>query len=210
MKKVSIAVLIIVILTIYLNGIICLNDIDESFPPPVSNEVKGKIIDGASLFLKSYADSLLFLNEGEISEKGEYRFNASLGYIESALSKLESSKSYYRKVIEIVSNIEYVQYKIDKLKNYDYDTFKSENFANSEILNLVKSYLSIGDVKGIYEKNLDYIEIAGNILKKIRDQLKNGYKPLVSDCWELLRVYSQTILFGNYATTLATNAFEDE
>jgi hypothetical protein len=223
MRKIKIIFLVCLslILSFSLNSGIYYNDTDPVFPPPdpdpgsvfkVSMTGRGLIsdllIDGAAKFIDSYSEALIILREYEISFKST--FDMSFAHIKAdlALKKLEESRKYYAETISIGEKLEYVEYYRGKLITFDYDTFIREQNLNKIVADEVKEYLKAGDVLGLYRRNLEKIDHIITILKDIYGALNNSVKPDISLCWELFQSYSETALFGNYATVLSKKAFE--
>jgi hypothetical protein len=72
----------------------------------------------------------------------------------------------------------------------------------------VAAYLKKGDVKGYYKKNIENIDLILSKLYAIRGQLNISTRPETTLYWDLLRLYSHNLLFGNYATAYAKKAFK--
>ena len=193
-----------------LNGAISLNDIVPVYPEPEASEIENYIIDGAALFLSSYSDALLILQEYEISSRGALNTTAALINSASALKKLRESRVNYSKALEIADKINYVDFYKNKLKIYSYESVMSEDNLNAVIADEVISFLKEGDVKGLYRRNLEKIDKTIKTLEDIYSNLNGGNIPKVSVFWNLLQRYGEAALFGNYSTLLAKRAFNLE
>jgi len=60
---------------------------------------------------------------------------------------------------------------------------------------------------GLYRKNLEKIDSILAVLSKIYKQLNSNKRPDISEFWSLYQTYSETALFGNYASVLSKDAF---
>ncbi|MCK5055754.1 MAG: hypothetical protein KAT34_03815 [Candidatus Aminicenantes bacterium] len=210
MKKLTIYIFLTVLFFLSPNvgwSCVYMNDFEFSFQPPDNSAIADEMIDGSASFLQSYSAALMILYEREKAEKGFVSQENSSYYLDTAIAKLELSRNHYNKAITLASKTEYVQYRIDQLKNFDYNKFCSENKLNDILMEEVKQYLVKGDVIGIYRRNLEFVETAQSILYELRESLKTSEKPGISIYWEVIRSFSKTILFGNYATSAAKQAF---
>lgn len=196
-----------------LNAGICLNNIDDVFPPPPvteessSSSIKELMIEGASFFMQSYASATLLMYEYEIGEKGYFNFTSSINHVSEAIEKLEAARKKYSEALNQALYREYIAEKVSKLKSFDYTKHASDEGLNSDMATKVAGYLSKGDVRGIYTKNLNYIDSIIATLKSIKNNLTEGVKPQIELYWTLTRSYSDTMMFGNYATAAAKKAF---
>jgi hypothetical protein len=210
MKK-SIILIILFFVTLMFQNVatacVYLNDFEKSFPQPDSIVIGSEMIDGSANFLESYSAAMLVLYERERGDKDFFDIEKSLGNLDIAIFKLEQSKNNYSTAHMLGTKNVYVRYRIDQLKNFNYNTFCSENKLNILLMEEVTQLLSKGDVIGIYRKNLENVDALLNILYELKGVLKSGNKPDISLYWEMLRLYSHTILFGNYATSAAQQAF---
>ena len=209
MKKLTICILLLLFVVLSPNiGWTCvyMNDYEFSFQPPGNGAIAEEMIDGSASFLQSYSAALMVLYEREKAEKGLPQENSSY-YLDSAIAKLELSRNHYNKAITLATKTEYVQFRIDQLKNFDYNKYCSENKLNNLLMEELKQYLVKGDVIGIYRKNLENVETALSILYELREALKTSENPDISIYWNVIRSFSKTILFGNYATSAAKQAF---
>lgn len=207
--KVFLFMSIILFQVIHLVGAICLNDIAEVYPDGKSSEIEAYIIDGAEKFLSSYSDSLLLMKEYEISSNSSFNSTMALLRTESALKKLEESRSSYAKALEMAENVPYVKAFKDKLESFNYEKYINDEGLNTGLANEVTKFLNVGDVKGLYIRNLERIDKIIEILSRIKSSLNEGRIPIVNTLWYLLQNYSETALFGNYSTILAKVAFSE-
>ena len=197
----------------YLNAGICLNNIDDVFPPPPvteggsSSSIKELMIEGASYFMQSYASATLLMYEYEIGEKGYFNFTSSLNHVSEAIEKLEAARKKYSEALDLAVYREYISEKVTQLKTFDYSNHANDEGLNSEMATKVAGYLSKGDVRGIYTKNLNYIDSIMTTLNSIKNNLTEGVKPQIELYWTLTRSFSDTMMFGNYATAAAKKAF---
>jgi hypothetical protein len=152
---------------------------------------------------------MLVLYEREIAEKDFFNVEKSLNHVETAISKLEAAQENYNKALNMALTTEYAQDRIDQLKSFNYGKYCSDNKLNNPIMEEVKQYLSKGDVIGLYRKNIENVAAILSNLYKIRESLKGGSRPDLSIYSDLIRLYSTTLLFGNYSTSCGQKVFTD-
>lgn len=218
-KYFILSTILVVFMSISLNGVIAVNHLEEVFPEPptgesalqkITNSVSELIIDATSFLIRSHSSANLLLNEMEKSEKGYFDSFSSTIYINDAIRLLKLSRENYFSVIERVKDLDYIEEKINCLKTFDYIKYAKDHNLIIEIMEQVEEYFLKGDVKGFYWKNLENIDSILSLFYSIRYQLNSGIKPEIQLYWQLLRLYSNTMLFGNYATASAKEAFSRE
>ncbi len=217
MKK-AILILILAFILIspnYISSVIAVNDIEGVFPPPPTDgellgnpyTIKDYVIDATASLLMSQSSASLLLSEVEKSEKSTFDFSNSISCVNDAISKLEVSRDNYIAVLQTVNSLEYIEERINQLKVFNYQKYAIEHDLNVETMQEVAKFLSKGDIKGFYKYNSDSIQALLATLLDIREDLERGVKPNLSAFWEILRGYSETLMFGNYATACAREAF---
>ena len=212
MKSKVLTIVIVFFINIsFLNASFCANDFEKVFPTSQtesgSNNLKNGMIDGATLFLQSYAVANLLLSVGEASDKGYFDLNASVLHVNEAISKLEQSKTKYNDAYKLALSSEYIDLRITQLKNFDYSKYATENNLNSEIMSQVSKILTKGDVRGFYKQNIENVDSILSALYSVQNYLNDNQKPPAESYWALIRLYSDALLFGNYATAAAREAF---
>jgi len=211
MKKNIVTIILgIIIMTLFcLHSIAVfhINDIVPVFPDSDSTEIEDAIIDGASLFFKANADIMLLYSECESNFKSYLDYSKCLHLVNSAVDHFTNSRARYIKAVSIGKSAGYKTDKIDLLKNFDYSGFALEKGFNSGTMDIVKGYLTKGDVIGIYRKAADDTENIITILNVIKKDLSNGVRPKITEFWGLLQAISKLMLFGNYSTVSAQHAF---
>ncbi len=105
-------------------------------------------------------------------------------------------------ILLMTNSTKYNEAIIQKLKEFDYNSFLSNNNFSPEIFNEVSAYLSSGDVRGVYGEILFKMSSIKGKIENIKDT-GSGYKLPDSDL--LLNVsqeFSDLILFGQYVTRI--------
>lgn len=201
---------LIVMCATLLNGAIAFNDLVCAFnDQPEKQTIENNVVSGASYYLlsKSFAD--LFLMEYEESTFQSFNFESAISSIDKAIANLELSKEKYRQAKDIGARLGYISQKVSWFENFTYDNFVAANKLNSEIASRVKVFLEKCDIVGIYNQNIIYIDEILATLYEIKKQLDEKSKPSKAEVWRLLQQYSETLLFGNYATMMGQSVLEN-
>jgi hypothetical protein len=193
------------------HGLIWSNDIVPVFDDNEGlkkQEIETHVISGASFFLQAQSYANLLLNECEISGTRSFNFKQSLEYTEIAINLLVNARNQYVNASGIGESLGYSAVKIASLKSFDYDAFIIENQLNKDIAKKVQGYLRSGDIVGIYQQAANDITAILNTLYSIGESLKGEEKPDIHLFWKLLQQFSESSLFGNYATLMGTTILE--
>lgn len=203
MKKMTFIVSIL-FLGLTLSAFIELNDIVPAFPEEEQGAIESAVIQGAIYFLQAKSQADLLLGEVEKSAEQPLNYSSALICTEKAIAELEKSINKYHQTITYAKRAGYVNDVIQKFKNFNYDTFVSENKLNRDIMVVVKAYFSGGNIIGIYQQYVEYLGEILLTLHLIKDKLSADLLPHVSLYWQLLQQFSHASLFGNYCTLTAT------
>lgn len=212
MNRLILCLALIIIAVSFLNASYNCNDFEKVFPSPPGEStatIKRPMVEGATYFFQSYGAANYLLAEGEASDNGFFDLNSSSSYLNEAISKLEISRDKYNEAYQLASALNYIDLRITQLKSFDYSKYATENNLNLEIMDQVSKILSKGDVRGFYKKNIDNVEKILDTLYVIKSDLLKGQKPTTKTYWGLIRQYSDALLFGNYATAAAQEAFNN-
>ncbi len=210
MKKTIFLVTFILVFTMTVQPLIVMNDIVPAFPEEERDRIEEAVIEGTIQFLQAKSEVDLLLKEYEKSARQPLNQAAALAYVQKAIADLERSKGEYEKSIAAGDLVGYATETIQKFKSFDYDGFGKENHLNKDILSLVKSYLSAGDILGAYQKNVDSINDILSLLLQIRGKFQADETPDISQFWKLLHRFSEAALFGNYCTITAAAIFNSQ
>lgn len=156
------------------------------------------IIGGAVNFFNSYSTFLLLANEIESTNTENINYIAAQTYVNKGIANIESARLAYTDLITEADLLPYKQEVISKLKSFEYAGFLAKNNLNGTAFNSVKSYLSKGDVKGIYHKILADFENISILLYSVKERIDAKKAPEIADLWKLNQYYSTCLLFGQY------------
>ncbi len=170
-----------------------------------NEEIRFLVIKGAGYYLTSQSKIQEFFRYIELSEIYGSNYEKFQATLNAAIGSLESAKAIYRDLITVAEVTPYNQEVIDKLKSFDYDAFIEAKRLNPVIFNEVKSYLSNGDVTGIYKKVYDNTVRILEKLVVIKQQVDGNIFPENTGLWEVNNLYFDNQLFGQYATQVFNN-----
>lgn len=182
---------------------VVMNDVVPVFPERDRDKIESAVIEGAIHFLQAKAYSDLLLQEYEKSARQEINYAAALDYVEKAMAELEAAKKEYQESIAAGKLAGYVAEKVQRFKVFDYDKFSTQMDLNKDLMALVKSYLSAGNILGAYQENVNNIGKILATLETIKEKIEVNITPDISLFWHLLQQFSQAALFGNYCTATA-------
>lgn len=192
------------VFTLTLEPFVVMNDIVPVFPVEDQDKIEGAVIEGAIHFLQAKSNAVLILQEVEKSNEHGMSYSLILEYVEKTISELEISKREFMKSIAAGNRAGYVEEIILKFKAFDYAKFESEKDLNNDLMFSVKSYLSVGNILGAYQENVDNICEILSTLRLIKEKIEINTTPDISLFWQLLHQFSKAALFGNYCTMIAS------
>ena len=164
--------------------------------------IRELIIKGAEYFFKAYADINWLSENVEISDIYGADYYRLWWAVNSALDNMNMARYYYRELQNKANNTPYNQVVINKLLNFDYDTFQEQNSLIKDIFSEVKGYLVNGDVRGIYSHTSTYFDTLINTLEKIKGELYAGKVPANAHMWNLNQTCSKVHMFGQYVARI--------
>jgi hypothetical protein len=164
-----------------------------------SNSIRELIIKGAEHFFKAQADINLLSENTEVSDLYSADFSTLSGAVNRALDNMNMARSYYRELQYQANRTPYNQVVINKLLNFDYDSFQEQNGLIKDVFSEVKSYLANGDVRGIYSRTSTYFDTLINTLETIKGELYAGKVPGNNHMWNLNQGFAKAHMFGQYA-----------
>lgn len=158
------------------------------------------IIDGASNFLQSYANILVLLNESELSSTIGFDFAVARSAVDTAAIKLKNSRENYSQALLMMKQAAYSSSFIQGLKDFNYDKFIEERHLNACTMHQVSTYLSKGDVIGVYEKAIKDLDVLQAKLAIIQAFIHSNEVPELEDLRTLYQHYSDFMAFGYYCS----------
>ena len=156
------------------------------------------IIKGAEYFFKAHADINWLSEKVEISAIYGTDYYTLWWAVNSALDNMNMARYYYQELQYKANNTPYNQEVINKLLAFDYDSFQEQNSLIKDVFSEVKSYLVIGDVRGVYSRTSAYFDTLTSTLETIKGKLYAGKVLDNNHMWNLNQVCAKAHMFGQY------------
>jgi len=181
---------------------IIMNNSEIGFEEPGRTGIRSYVIEAAGYFLKSQSDFLLFLNKIEMEEINGVNYAELQQVIHNAVVNMENARAKYNDLTQLADNTPYDQPTITELMAFNYTLFQGSKGLKSVIFNEVETYLSSGDVRGVYHQlEVDTQSILDQ-LTVIKAAVDAEVIPETSDLWQVNKSYCETLLFGQYAAEI--------
>ena len=210
--KIFLGILILLMVNVYSHSRWLSNKGNEFYEPDSSgssqslkattctdNTIRTNIIVGAGNFLNSHSSMLLLLNKIEMSDLNGVDYNDLRDTLYRVIDSMEGAKEAYTALTQKAEITPYNQAKIDLLISFDYTGFQEARDLNSILFKKVEEYLGNGDVTGYFGQVLSAMEAILEKLYQVKNTLDNDQLPVNLKLWRLNRIYSKTLLFGQYA-----------
>ncbi len=163
-----------------------------------SNSIQGYVVEGASYFLKSYSDFLLFFNEIEVSELEGVNYEDIQSRLTNAIEKMEYAREVYIGLTEKAAVTPYNPTVIAKLLDFNYDLFRKKNNLIEPVFKDVRFYLSKGKIREMYGRGLLITEEILEKAKAVKAKFDVYELPDASMLYDLSELCSRSFLFGRY------------
>lgn len=197
MAKITIGVFFLLLLNLNLLSYWSVNYSDSGFNGD-GESMSNNVAQGAGYFLDSYANTLLFMKKTELS--GFYGTNYDeLGKIlDNAMESMKMAIEAYANLKQAADRTPYNPIVIDALKSYNYTSLQEASGLDAAVYSEVKTYLAIGDIRGVYGKMLSDTKKILSLLTTVKASIDEGQFPGLTDVWNLNQAFSRTLLFGQY------------
>jgi len=158
-----------------------------------SDSTLGVMIEnGACSSLESYSYFPGYLKEyeaGNIDQKEA---------LVKAYESITAADDIYKKIIEISATYSYNETAIDRLKNFDYDTYGKTFDLNPRVFAQVRRLLANGNIRGFFQEiEKRFRALAGYLVTSRTDII-----PEKTGLWRINQAYAETLLFGQYAAEI--------
>jgi hypothetical protein len=175
------------------------NGASAGFSEPESTAIQGYVMEAAGHFLESHADFLLFLNRVELADLDGVDYSELQLMINNTIAHMTNAKTTYNDLTQIADAAPYDQPFITELLNFDYASLQQDKSLNSVIFNEVETYLSAGDIRGIFHKTLADTQYILDLLTPVKSAVDAETLPETEDLWRVNQAYSETQLVGQFA-----------
>jgi hypothetical protein len=163
-----------------------------------SSTIRELIIKGAEYFFRAHADINLLSEKVEISDIYGTDYYTLWWAVNNALDNMNMARYYYHELQYQANHTPYNQVVINKLLDFDYDSFQEQNSLIKDVFSEVKGYLKNGDVRGVYDRTSAYFDILINSLETIKEELNAGQVPANAHMWDLNQTCAKAHMFGQY------------
>ncbi|MGE5344109.1 MAG: hypothetical protein ACM3SY_21800 [Candidatus Omnitrophota bacterium] len=163
-----------------------------------SNSMESDIVNGAGYFLKSYSDTLLALNLVETSTPGSLDTNGFRVLLKNAMGNMMNAVANYRHLEASANATPYKPVMIQRLQNFDYMGLCAAKGLNESIMRKVASFLSSGDVRGVFENTLAQSQTILKLQQSIYYLQGTSIFQNVELLWRLNNKLAESVLFGQY------------
>jgi len=158
------------------------------------------ITEGAANFTLSYSYTMRVSNLIELSELEGLNDVELRECLYSAIKHMELSAYNYYVLVQVSTPLKYKEDVKSKLEKMEYLELKDRKGIHSCVFDSVVSYLSVGDVKGVYQKFYNDSSNILGILYDIKKNVDNNLFPEIESIWRLNQGYSESLLFGQFVT----------
>lgn len=201
-SKVLVVVLVLLLAHANVFALIYGNESDKGYGSPgfksSSSVIRDYVLQGAGYFLESYADILQLLNKIELAGLNGIDYVEMQKITALANDNIQGQIETYTNLTQLADVTPYDQAVIDQLLRFDYAAIQQEKALNSVIFADVQSYLSKGDIRGVYHRFLTVAQTLQAQLNVIKTDIDSGKFPQTSDLWNMNQNAAQSLLFGQY------------
>lgn len=192
----------VLVFTFNLHSWVLCNGTPWGFNEEYQEQLEDEILAGAGNFLDSYSEILKLFQRIELAKLAPLEFDKLRIYVDNAVLKMENARDAYMRLNEKSTKASYDLKIINRLFIFDFANFKNQRGLNAERLSEVSTFLSKGDVRGVYHRVLTDVEQLLHILYRVKNTIDSGRVPEVRILWNLNQLYSRTIMFGQYVANV--------
>jgi hypothetical protein len=174
------------------------NASERGFTASGSTGIRQYVIEAAGYFLKSQAEMLLFLNKIELEEINGIDYAELQRIIHNAVVYMGKAREKYNDLTQLAESTPYDQSTITALVNFNYTSFQGSKELNSVLFNEAKTYLSGGNVRGLYRHFRADTQSILDQLTVIKSDVDAEVIPETLNLWRVNKSYCEILLFGQY------------
>lgn len=214
MKAIKILVILLLIAPVCVFGIILGNIGEEAYEEGGDgtsstsavmssvSRIRTLIIQSAGFYLKSHSDIHLFLNRVEMGDLNGVDFDELASYLNNAGANMVFARNGYEELLEVAAATPYRTDFIQKLKDFDYETFLNGSRFNPVVFNEMREFLSKGNVTGFFNRIFEKTEGLIERINQMKTEIFSNRLPSDTNLWDTTQEYADTLLFGQYATRI--------
>lgn len=206
--------IIMIVLTILgsttLHPLIVLNKGNEAFIEPDSTQsavasvsIESLIINSAGYFLEGNCEFLFFLKKVETTvDPSNVNYDDLQSIINRSIEQMTKSRDTYYSLVDKANSTPYNSTVINRLIQFDYRSFKTQRGISGNPIDTLWDLLEEGDVRGVFTKLRDDTVKILDELQVIKASVDVNQFPSLSKLWRLNQLFSETMLFGQYAAEI--------
>ncbi len=178
------------------------NGSGSGFQSPGNTDIHTGIMEAAGFFLESHANFLLLLQKIEVAELYGTDYIELQQLIDNAVFHMENAWAKYSALSLSAHRTPYNPVIISQLMNFNYLSFRASTGLESVIAEDVGSYLTRGDIRGVYLRLMvDSQQILGRLIA-IKSSLLVETFPAIPDLWQINQDFYRVLFFGQYTARI--------
>ncbi len=162
-----------------------------------NQQINSYIEEAAGYFLQAHSDILNFSTLYELADDG-IDYTQWQQHLQQAANNLSSARGTYSMLIQIAEITPYRIPILNQLNQFNYAQYKADNNLDSETFAETESFLTSGNITGIYKRIHNSVTAIEAILKGLESDVAAGTKPGIQSVWDINEGFSNTLLFGQY------------
>ena len=163
------------------------------------NEIESIIIEGSGYYLQGNSYIQTLLNRIELQDINGIDYPGIQELIKKALENITNARLIYEKLVNKAEATPYNQVVIEKLKSFDYETFRQDKRLNDVVFKKLEGYLSVGDITGTFRHVLFVIKEIEKLLISIQTGMDFSR---IEPFWKINEMCAELSLFGSYTARI--------
>jgi len=164
----------------------------------INNTIEYYITLGAGYYLNATSDFQEFLKMVEVQDIEGIDFFALQKASGKSLVNMENAAFIYMILVRQAEITPYNEAVINRLKDFEYQSFMLENNLNPVVFAEVGGFLQKGDITGLLKKVHNDLKVLAAMLKSVNEELYMNRVPQLSDLWRINETFSRLSLFGSF------------
>jgi hypothetical protein len=170
-----------------------------------SISIEDLIVEGGGYYLKANSAMQTLLQMVEWQDFQGMDYNELQHVLDKAISNMHSAIFAYQRLILKAEVTPYNEDVLQKLSEFDYQSFMEENRLNPYIFGEVEEYLKYGNITGIFQRTyFNFFDIA-NRLYVIDAGISQNSLPDIKIFRELNETAAELSIFGSYTARVFSN-----
>lgn len=176
-------------------AVIVLNDVGNIFPPAAAQNLENLNVAAATQLLSSNSMTNMALLTVEQSTTNTDPTTLYY-YVKKANTNMSKAFDLYSQMEAIANSTEYVEGSRERLVRMNKSLMAANFVWSRDQYTMAISFLEQGDVRGVITYFKDQVGKMNVLLAEMKAQLEGGQIPSLTQFWQLNRMMSESILFG--------------